>query len=244
MIIKKSFEKEISIMFVGDIHWGSPECDVNLLKENLKYCVDNEIFVITTGDLLECGTRYSVGSSVYTQLNPQKQLDDIYTLLLPLKEKGLLLNIMSGNHESRVVKETGIDVSKSLSDRLGVEYSGDSCWFDIKCGKVKYLFYVTHGYGSASTITGKLNRIWKIAETFECDLLAMGHVHELSDFHKIKETVRYGHEIKKETMLLITGHYLCYDDRSYARTASMTIGKIGSPIIHLNDNEKKIIRIK
>lgn len=124
-----------------------------------------------------------------------------------------------------------------------MEYSGDSCWFNIKCGKQKYLFYCTHGYGSSSTITGKLNRIWKIAETFDGDLIATGHVHELVDFHKIKETVHYGKEVQKETLLLITGHYLEYEN-SYARTASMSIGKIGSPIIHINSQEHKLIRIK
>jgi len=53
--------------------------------------------VITVGDLWESATRYSVGSGVYEQKNPQQQFDEIYTLLLPLKEKGLLLNIMTGN---------------------------------------------------------------------------------------------------------------------------------------------------
>jgi len=217
-------------MMLGDIHYGAPNCLIDRVRENINKCIKEGIYVATMGDLIESANRYSVGESVYTQLNPQQQIDDMVNLLKPLVKKGLLLNILGGNHESRIKKLTGLDVNKIIADSLHVHHSGLSQWFNIKVGKQEYSMYTLHGYGNSKTLSGKLNQVKKISETFNCDVVAQGHVHDLCNLHKIEKILDEDKIITKEKYLVITGSYLDYNN-SYAEELGLSIGKIGSPII-------------
>lgn len=86
------------VIFLGDWHVGSPQCDMPRLKGYLHYCVKNNVYVMLMGDLAECATRHSVGSGVYEQDGPaQVQHEQIVSLVKPLAEKGLVLGAHMGN---------------------------------------------------------------------------------------------------------------------------------------------------
>ncbi len=229
-------------MVLSDIHYGAPNCMIDRVRENINKCIKEGIYVVTTGDLIESANRYSVGDSVYTQINPQQQIDDIIQLLQPLAKKGLLLNIIEGNHEQRVKKLTGLDASKIIADSLHIPYSGLSQWFVIKVGGVEYTMYSVHGYGNSKTLSGKLNIANKISDIFNADVITLSHVHELCSMHKIVKSLEGGKITTKEKMLVITGHYLEYNN-SYAEQSSMSIGKIGSPIITFTPSGIKVNNI-
>lgn len=136
----------VQVMPIGDIHLGAHTCDMELLAERLKLCMDKKIYVVLMGDLLECGLNNSVGDSVYTQtLNPHQQMEQMIELLRPLAEAGLILGSHQGNHENRIAKNTSIDIMKIMCQLLGIRYLGYSAFHHWKVGKESYTAYSCHG---------------------------------------------------------------------------------------------------
>jgi hypothetical protein len=64
------------LLFFGDLHLGSPQCEIEQAKEMLAWAVKEKVGVLLMGDLLELSLRDSVGHGVYHQkLSPQQQID-------------------------------------------------------------------------------------------------------------------------------------------------------------------------
>ena len=220
------------VMFFGDVHYGANNCDIEKAKRSLDYCLKNGIYVYTMGDLLEAATRYSVGSGVYEQITPQAQLEDMIEMLRPVANAGLLLNIMRGNHENRIMKETGIDVSKVMASMLKVPYSGAACWNLFTVGKQNYSIYSLHGSSGSRYEYTKLKSIIDILHNVSCDMIAMGHVHSISTSSYTRQFIDMRNKMVKEKKIyaILTGSYLTYDN-SYAQEKGYPMSRLGSPYV-------------
>lgn len=227
--------KYASVIFWGDVHYGSRECDRQKAKAMLDYCLENKCYIFLMGDLLEAATRSSVGAGVYQQImNPQEQLETMVEWLTPLAEKNLILGALIGNHEFRIEKDTSINVMKVLCSMLKIPYLGSACWNLWRVNGQSYKIYTLHGSTGSKFLHTKLKAITDISHSFNANLIAMGHVHELDDAAQIVQDVNKSARTvtEKKKMLVITGHYLKYD-RSYAQTKGYPIGKMGSPKVKL-----------
>lgn len=233
LIPKKGKDYAEMILF-SDLHYGAPNCMLDKAKEQLEYCRQKGIYVYTNGDLTESATRYSIGDSVYHQLNPQDQMDFVVELLKPLAKDGLLLNIGGGNHEARIAKETGIDISKIMAKELGVPYTGDSIWSLFRVGKQNYSMYALHGSSGAKFSYTKLKSVIDVLHSFDADIVAQGHVHELMTDWYIKQCINLRNKTveEKKMLVILTGGYLSYSE-SYASSKGLPITKTGSPKLEL-----------
>jgi len=232
-LVVKPGKDYTEIVFIGDVHLGSKYCNAEAVWSMVDYCVDNSLYVFCMGDILEAASRYSVGSGVYEQTNPQEQIDLALELLRPLADKKLILGYLTGNHEERVTKATGIDISKYIAKELKVPYLGYAGWSLLYVGEQSYVLYTHHGASSATTLPSKIKSLIALSENGYADIIAMGHVHETWAGAIEKEYVnrkRKTVEIKR-VELIITGHYLNYD--GYARTKAYSMGKQGSPKLKL-----------
>ena len=230
------------IVFFGDTHWGSPQCDRERAKRMIQYCIDKEIYVLLMGDLLEFATKNSVGAGVYEQtMNPHQQFDEVMEMLTPLADKKLILGLLRGNHEIRGYKESGIDIARIMATELNCRYLMDACWNLWYVEKESYSLYTLHGSTGSRYIYTKLNTAIKIAQNFKAEILAMGHVHENANTAVIYQFVNRTRKIIEETKgyVILTGHYLRYDG-GYAQRNGMTIGKMGSPKLKLYTNKHDI----
>ena len=163
------------IVFFGDTHWGSPQCDRERAKRMIQYCIDREVYVLLMGDLLEFATKGSVGAGVYEQtMNPHQQFDEVMEMLTPLANKKLILGLHRGNHELRGYKDTGIDIARIMATELDCRYLMDACWNLWYVGKQSYTLYTLHGAAGSRYIYTKLNSAIKIAQNFKAEILAMG----------------------------------------------------------------------
>lgn len=230
-----------SIVFWGDLHYGHPQCAIEKAMAMVDYCIKNNIYMIVMGDLLECGQRISVGDSVYNQLNPQQQMEDMLEMLRPLAESGLCLGMHTGNHEDRISNGSGLHVIKNMCRELKVPYLGSAVWHRLKVGSTTYSMYTMHGAGGAQFVHTKLGRAMQIANNFWCDIFAMGHVHakviESREVQRLNHRNRTVDQIKQ--YVLLTGSWLTYD-RSYAQTAGYGPATIGSPKIKLQADRRRI----
>ena len=227
----KSGKDYSEVVFFGDLHWGSPACDIDKAKKMLDYCLEHKIYVFLMGDLIDFATRYSVGAGVYEQsLNPQKQMEFVVELLSPLAKSNLILGFIEGNHENRCFKETGINIAKIMAKQLDVPFLGMACWNIFYVGKQSYTVYSLHGSSGSRYVYTKLKSLVDISHSFSADLIVQGHVHELADASQIVQVLDKKRKVimEKKKFLLLTGHYLNYD-KSYGQAKGLPIGKKGSP---------------
>lgn len=224
-----------SIVFWGDVHYGHPQCDIERATGMLDYCLKHHIYVVAMGDLIECGLRDSVGDSVYNQkLNPQGQMEFMIELLKPLAEAGLLLGIHEGNHENRITKNTGVNITKIMCKMLDVPYLGYAIWHLIRVGKQNYTMYTTHGSSGSRFKHTKLKAVMDIAMFFEADVVAMGHVHSraIEPMHRQRVNLRNRTVEDRRILVVLSGAYLTYD-KSYAQMKGYPPASLGSSKIQL-----------
>lgn len=233
----------VDVMFIGDVHLGSPQCDKARFIRTIDYCLKNNLYVMLMGDLIEVGTKDSVGAGVYEQqFNGQTQYEQMVELLKPLADRNLILGLHTGNHEERVYKTSGIDVAKMMARELGVRYLGNACWSRFKVGKQNYTIYTLHGRSGSRFDGTALLALERMSTSFFCDLMAMGHAHKLISSVVLMQRIENNLVKEHKKTLLITGGFLGYDG-GYAQTAGLPISKLGSPKVTFS-SVKKDIRIE
>jgi len=222
-------KKYAEVVFLGDVHYGSPQCDKERFLKMVKYCFEHNIYVLLMGDLIELATRHSVGSGVYEQeFAGQSQYEQMVEWLKPLAKKGLILGTLQGNHEERCYKDSGVNVSKAMARELGVRYLGDACWNVFRVGSQSYTIYSLHGRTGSKFDGTALLALERISASFFADLVAMGHAHKLITSSVVGQRVVNGSVQEFKKHLLITGGFLKYDG-GYGQTLGLPPSKLGAP---------------
>lgn len=153
VLIQSKFEEleYLNIYPLGDVHIGSKECDMELLKKWVEMVKnDPNGAVVIIGDMLNNGLKNSK-SNVYEEvLSPMQQKEVCYELLNPIADK--ILAGCSGNHEYRTVKEVGTNPLYDVFCRMRIEdrYRENVCFLKLTVGKTgknpnTYGVVLTHG---------------------------------------------------------------------------------------------------
>lgn len=230
------------VVFFGDVHFGNPSCDIERAKTMLEYCFEKKVYVFLMGDLMEAGLKTSVGASMYEQvLNPQEQLEKIVEMLEPLAKAKLILGALEGNHELRIMKNSGIKITKIICRLLNISYLNSAAWNLWYVGNQSYSVYALHGSSGSRFIYTKLKALVDISHSFNADLMAMGHIHEIGDASQLVQEVdrQYKVVVEKKKFLVLTGSYLKYE-KSYVQEKGYPISKMGSPKVKFFAKKKDI----
>jgi len=223
------------LVFLGDLHYGYSTCLVDEIVRQVNYCAAKNIYVLLMGDLIESGTRGSIGTSLFEQrVSPQQQLDEITEILKPLARKHLILGAYLGNHEERVFKDTGINPMKIICDRFRVPYLGAAGWNLFTVRRYRYKIYGLHGKSGARQLWTKIKAVNDVAQNVapNAHVVAMGHVHENTVIERDYMDIKKNMLIQPKRFVILTGHYIGYDG-SYAQGYGMSLGRMGSPKIKL-----------
>lgn len=179
----------LEIIPIGDVHEGEEMFDLDLFDGLIRYILEKpNRYVILNGDLLNNAIKTSV-SDVYGENDPERELGTIVFRLSQIKDR--ILAMGSGNHEERTLKLTGIDPSRYLAVRLGIEerYSSNSFVLFLTFGHSRkpssgnnfpnvYTIFVQHGYGGGKKNGSKLNSLNDSDQIISnADLFIMGHTH-------------------------------------------------------------------
>ena len=241
MLRVKENKDYAEVVFIGDCHYGSPQFDKKRFENMLAYCLENRLYVFLMGDLIEVGTKTSVGSGVYEQeFVGQTQFERMVDMLTPLAEEKLILGTLGGNHCKRIYIATGVNIAKMFARELRVPYLGDACWNQFRVGKQIYTIYSLHGRSGARFDGTALLALERISASFNGDLVVCGHSHKCINSIVITQDVRYNQVIEHKKHLLITGSYLKYDG-GYAQEAGLSISKLGSPKVRFYSTEHNIV---
>jgi hypothetical protein len=107
-------------------------------------------------------------------------------IFVPIKDK--ILCVLPGNHENRVYKSDGLDITELMCAQLGIpeKYSPTTALLFIRFGKQSshkhnrphlYTAYVTHGSGGGRKEGGKVNRLADLASIVDADIYIHAHTH-------------------------------------------------------------------
>jgi len=162
-------DTEVELLPLSDLHLGSKECDEELINKAIDYIKNNDnCYTILLGDLIENNVYDNKINAVHTQkYQVQEQVEQIVNLLKPIKDK-ILLSV-SGNHEYRTEKFTGVDISALIAMNLDIPYQKNEYFFNLKLTSKKnkntkrsIALFIHHGTGGSGTSGTKLNSIEKL----------------------------------------------------------------------------------
>lgn len=200
--------KKISLIMLGDIHFGASPCLEDEFEKVVKYIQKHkDTYWVGMGDYMEIATRMSPGKSLYHQIrSPSDQ--HYYVRQQFEKIKGRCLGLHSGNHENRLVKSDNYCMTFFLAQELGVPYLTSHATHTIKIEDREWDVLTTHGRTGATTEEGKRKVIKKLMNIYDADIYGYGHTHLLDEFPKRK----YYRGEPKDIHLCLTGSFMDYLD--------------------------------
>ena len=172
---------------MADLHIGDSQCDFKLIMDRIEYIKNTpNAYCILDGDLMDTAIASSIGDTYAANLQPMEQLKQCVKIFDPIKDK--ILAVLSGNHENRIWKSDGIDITEIMCSQLGIpeRYSPTTALLFIRFGERKsnhhhrkqlYTAYVTHGSGGGRKEGGKVNRLADLASIVDADIYISGHTH-------------------------------------------------------------------
>jgi len=177
--------KELLLPPTSDLHKGHPLFSVRHFTRHWDFIETTpNACTLFNGDLIEAATKSSVGD-VYSQIGtPQDQADWLLERVYKARKK--ILGMTTGNHEWRIYRETGFDVSKYIAKELGIPYRPEGILLKISFGNgnngtegrpYTYRIYATHGYGGARTKAAKAVKVERVATWIDADVYIMSHDH-------------------------------------------------------------------
>ena len=181
------FAETIEIHPMADLHIGDSMCDFKSVMERIEYIRKTpNAYCILDGDLMDTAIASSIGDTYGANLQPMEQLKQCVKIFEPIKDK--ILAVLPGNHENRVYKTDGVDLTEIMCSQLGIpeKYSPTTALLFIRFGdkgshhhnrKQLYTVYVTHGSGGGRREGGKVNRLADLASIVDADIYIHAHTH-------------------------------------------------------------------
>lgn len=206
----------ISIVNLGDVHYGNPQSDRKGFQRVVDMIKDNEnMYWVSTGDLLEVALIDSAGD-VYNSQSLQTELDELVKILEPISHK--CLGIVGSNHHDRLARKTGLNLDQLLADKLNIPYLGYFGFLRVVLNGVGFYISMHHSYGFGRTEGSKANTLAYIGNVVKgFDLYLTGHTHSFRYFLDEDYVLdrKHARVMKVLTHYVCTGHFLNYDG-SYA----------------------------
>lgn len=226
-----SNHEELNIIPIGDLHIGSPHFDRKTLDTQLDW-IDkhrDNTRIILMGDIAETATKDSVGAGIVEQQeNAQLQMMKAKGILWDFRD--LIDGIVTGNHEQRIYKNSGFDLSLYLAQLLGIDdrYLRYQGIIKYSWNKRAYNVHVFHGAGGGATPGGAMNRLQKQADIVFADVYIAGHTHKRQVHTKTLyvPNMQNNKLAKIKQVFVSTGSALEYDT-SYAEEKGLAPSEMG-----------------
>ena len=181
------YAEQIELHVMADRHFGDPHSDYRATVDSIEHIKNTpNAYCVLGGDLMDAAIAASVGDTYGASLQPMEQLKECVKLFEPIKDK--ILAVLPGNHEHRIYKQDGIDLTSLMCSQLNIadKYSNTTALLFIRFGeqkgkhhgrKVLYTAYVTHGSGGGRKEGGKVNRLADLASIVDADIYIHAHTH-------------------------------------------------------------------
>ena len=244
------YAEQIELHVMADRHFGDPHSDYRATVDSIEHIKNTpNAYCVLGGDLMDAAIAASVGDTYGASLQPMEQLKQCVKLFKPLADNGKILAVVPGNHEHRIYKQDGIDITALMCNQLGIadRYSNTTALLFIRFGKNNshnrrhlYTMYVTHGSGGGRREGGKINRLVDLASIVDSDIYVMGHTHMPAivreSFFRVSGSNSSVAEVEKLFVNTAAAlKYGGYGDAQGYKPSSTT-----APVIYLSGTEHKM----
>ena len=231
-------DDHIYIVPLSDFHLGDPLFDEVKLKGYIKWILEHNAYTFINGDIFDSAIIDSLGNVYESSMTIKDAKLVARDLLMPLKDR--IIGMTDGNHERRVWRKTGVDISFDLAMYLGIEerYDQKGIAGNISVNGIKYTYYIKHGSGGGRTQSYKMTCLQRMSNiVINADLFIMSHVHDILTFQLQPMVIKDDLQTRKQTFVT-TSSYLRYG--GYAEDGNYQPCKNGSPRIRLDATKKDI----
>ncbi len=191
--LSREFE-EIILVPIADSHDSDAFADEKYVDDRIKFIKNTpNAFALLNGDLMNMATKNSKSDVYADKYSPDEQLDRCIERYYPIREK--ILGVNEGNHERRISRDTGIQVTKRFTRELGIEdrYSPGGLYIILRVGQTSrktkesngsgkirqicYTIYMTHGARSGRKAGSKVNALMELSNIVNADIYIHSHSH-------------------------------------------------------------------
>lgn len=241
--------KNMELHPLFDLHIGDHLSDGLLIQKTIDHIRDTpNARCVLGGDLMDAAIAASVGDTYGANLQPMQQLEVCVKLFAPIKDK--ILAIVPGNHENRIYKSDGIDITSIMAAQLGLhgKYSPTSALLFVRLGedkavghhkrKVVYSVYLRHGSGGGKKEGGKINALADMANIVDADIYICGHSHLPASFR----TGFYRASLSNSSVAYVDKLFVnaaaCLNFGGYGEFGGFKPASKLNPVIYLDGNRK------
>lgn len=236
-------DQPIEILPLADLHVGDANSNMKLISELIesvktmpnRYC-------ILDGDLMNTAIVGSKSDSYHETMTPGEQLTECAELFSPIKDK--ILSITPGNHEERISRTAGVDMTELFARELDLQhvYSPDAALLFLRFGcnvkgrPLSYSLYISHGHGGGGRKVGsKLNALQDYSTIIDADIFIVGHTHLPATFKQSSYRIcpQSGSAILHEQVFVNTASALGYG--GYGKRGGYQPPSNSYPVITLDD---------
>lgn len=245
-----------NVYTLADLHIGDSHCDESEVLDRVKAVQEDPYgLCILNGDLMNTALKTSV-SDVYGEvLSPMQQISYLVNMLRPIA--GKVIGVTAGNHENRVYRNDGIDVTRLVCRELGIEekYAPEGILIFLRFGtrsthgghlhdgrnpRQWYSIYATHGSGGGRKEGAKAIRLADMAAVVDADIYVHSHTHlpmvMKQSFFRADSSNCVAKQVQK--LFINTGATLNYG--GYGQAQEFKPADISTPVIRLEAKQKRM----
>lgn len=180
-------KNNLKLYVLSDMHIGDANADIPTLKRIVEFVKKTpECYCILLGDILNTALKNSKSDIYSESLSLAEAQRVALEILSPIKDK--ILAMTPGNHENRVWKEVGVDLSLWLAEKLGLQdkYRTNGIALTIAFGQdtnkkpFRLNIFGQHGaYGGGRRLGAAMNALEDLDGIVgNADLFIRAHTHQ------------------------------------------------------------------
>lgn len=184
----------------------------------VKFVKENHGLALILADNHECALPNKAHMMWDQSMTPQEQYEYGLELFSPIVPN--IIGACTGNHTGRAQKVAGIDLDKTMAERLGYldRYSPWQGFVAVTCGKITYNISFKHGQGAGSNTFQNCVQLHRAYPS--SDICAASHTHEMAETKRGFWDIAGGKRLIHPVTYINTGSLLNYpryaDEAGYA----------------------------
>lgn len=242
-----------NIYTLADLHIGDEHSKADEIAKRINQIKEDPCgLCICNGDLLNTATKTSVSDIYSEQLSPMQQMQAAVDLLRPIADK--IIAVTAGNHENRIYRTDGIDITRLVCRELCIEdkYHPAGVLVFLRFGERSsntqhkdrnprqwYSIYATHGSGGGRKEGAKAIRLADMAVVIDVDVYVHSHVHTpiimKNSFYRIDSS----NCCARLTEKLFVSTAAALDYGGYGQMQEFKPASLSNPVIHLEARKKR-----